>query len=179
MDGPTVPWTVADLFKSPSRLALTYHVMSTPYDVLSPVGGMVGGAAFLTTGVGTTLARSVAMGGLTGGAVGMTLGLAGMMSKARQGEALEPLPWNDDGIQTRVQGIQNNYKIRTLDLSVWTGVLVAGGIVAAYGTGSLGKGTWGIVQALSLGSVTGSLCGMGIIGVTEYKRNKQLEKDTL
>jgi hypothetical protein len=114
-----------------------------------------------------------ANGGLVGGALGISLGLAGLYGKASQGEALQPLPWNDDGIQTRVDGLAHNYIARTLDLSVWTGVAVAAALYAS----AKSPLKLSLMQTLSLGSVLGSLTGIAFIGVTENRIQKALDAD--
>jgi hypothetical protein len=176
MDGPTIPWTVADLFVSPPKLAMVYHVSSAGYSVFNPTGSLLGGVLALGsmarggTGPYTPL---IANGGLVGGALGITLGLAGLYSKARQGEALEPLPWNDDGIQMRVNGLQHNYKVRTLDLSVWTGVAVA---TALYAVRPKILSPLSLLQVVSLGSTLGSLSGMAFIANSERNAKLLLRK---
>lgn len=170
MDGPTIPWTVADLFLwSPHRQAMVYHVMVTPLAVFNPVGAFIGGAVGLFRGY--RLIPVIANGGLVGGALGMTLGLTALYNKASQGEGLKPLPWNDDGIQMRVSGLQHNYKVRTLDLSVWTGIAVATALYVARKTSPLS-----LLQAASLGTTVGGLSGMAFIAYTEKKIQQALNE---
>ena len=177
MDGPTIRWTVADLFVSPPKLAMVYHVSGAGYDVMNPAGSLMGGVVALGRmargGTGPYLPW-IANGGLVGGALGITCGLAALYSRARQGEALEPLPWNEDGIQMRVNGLQHNYKVRTLDLSVWAGVAVA---TALYAARPKFVPPLSFLQVLSLGSTLGSLSGMAFIANSERKIKNALEMD--
>lgn len=176
MDGPTVPYTIADVFLSSPRLAITYHVAGVSYDIFTPLGAIVGGAAGIVGGSSSSsTTRAVANGSLVGGALGMTLGLAALYSKAQQGDSLQPLPWNDDGIQTRVNGISQNYKIRTLDLSVWTGLAVAAALYATAKAPAVAK--LGLLQTLSLGSTVGSFTGMAFIAYSENQMQKALNND--
>ena len=176
MDGPKIPWTVADLFASSPKVAMVYHVASAGYDVFNPTGSLLGGIVALGMYRGGTgpYVTYIARGGLVGGALGATLGLAGLYSKAIQGEALEPLPWNEDGIQMRVRGLQQNYKVRTLDLSVWTGVAVATVVYAVRPKIML---PLSFLQLVSLGSTVGSLSGMAFIANSERNMKIALDKD--
>jgi hypothetical protein len=109
MDGPTIPFTVNDLFRPSPRLFMVYHVASAGYDIFTPMGAILGGGVgLLLKGTGAGVTYFAANGGLVGGALGISMGLAGLYGKASQGEALEPLPWNDDGIKTRVDGLAHN-----------------------------------------------------------------------
>lgn len=167
MDGPIIPWTVADLFHKPPKLAMAYHVVSAGYDALNPMGALLGGGLGLVRGNPVV---AMARGGLVGGGLGMVVGAAGMYSKSLEGDALKPLPWNDEGIATRVAGVQTNYKVRTLDLSVWTGMAIAG---VLYSRGVIRAGG-SLLNCLSLGSAVGGLSGFAFIGYTEYQMNKAL-----
>lgn len=169
MDGPIVRWTVADLFKSDKKTFMKYHVMESGYGALTPVGTILGGIVY---GVGVRpFPSALQMMGTTGlvtGVAGMVLGLTRMNKVAAQGETASP-PWTDDGIQNRVDGISHNFKVRILDLSVWSDMgLAAGALVLAGGPVKLGlsKGVGGILQALSLGTTVGSLSAFGCISST-------------
>lgn len=174
MDGPAVKWTVADLFASNANVAMTYHVMGAGYDALTPVGTLLGGAIYA---VGYRPMPALAFMGTTGlltGTVGMALGLTGMMSTARKGEKATPLPWNEEGVQQRVDGLKHNFKVRILDKSVWYGIGMAGGaLLFAGGPAKLGlsKGPLGVAQALSLGSAIGGLSAFGCIYATLPKKD--------
>jgi hypothetical protein len=174
MDGPKVPWTVADLFYRPPLLALTYHVSSAGYDFFTPVGAVVGGVTSVFRS-GSTI-QYVANGGLIGGATGITLGLVGMFAASKNPNA--KLPFDGDGLQTRAQGLKHNYKVRTMDLSAWTGLAIAGGYMAFAGKPTLlAGGTFGVLQALSLGSAAGSLAGITYITITEKRIKAALDAD--
>jgi hypothetical protein len=188
MDDPQVKWTIADIFASPPRLAMVYHVMGTSYDVFNPVGAIAGSlfgtvsllrnksAAIDAASKSRMLLKSIANGGLIGGALGITLGLAALYGKSRQGEKLEPLPWNEDGIQTRVSGIRHNYKIRTLDLYVWSGIAVGALSHSVRNTMNRPKVGLSLLQAISLGSTVGSISGIATIVSTEYFIRKTLNE---
>lgn len=75
--------------------------------------------------------------------------------------AKEPkFPWDEDGIQNRVDGLSHNYRVRCMDVGVWIGV-VAAGVVVAYKGGptqvGLSAGTMGKLQAVGLGSAVASI----------------------
>ena len=102
---------------------------------------------------------------LAAGGVGMLMGLGGMQSIARKGEKASP-PWNEDGIRNRVDGLSHNFKVRVIDLSVWSGIGLA--IVALIGIGGpirmkLSPGALGAMQAVGLGSAMGSMGAIGCI----------------
>ena len=167
----TVKWTVADLFKVNNKLFMTYHVMGSGYDYLTPVGCLLGAIGLPYTSKFSNLTRlqAAGTGGLIGGGTGMALGLLLMTSIAN---AKEPkIPWNEDGIQMRVDGISHNYKVRAMDLGVWIGVAAAGvGLMAVGGNPTklgLSAGAFGKLQALSLGSAAGSLGAIGFITATK------------
>ena len=185
MDGPAVGWTPFDLLKSAKdpRIPLTYHVMGAGYDFLTPVGAILGGGLY-TTGLWRPLPSVLTMmgtSGLVAGGMGSVLGLAGMAAAARKGEAnTTTLPWNEDGIQTRVNGLSHNFMVRVLDVSVWSGIGLAAGLLLFKGGPTalgLSKGTLGTFQALSLGSSVGSLSGMACIFATKRQERKELEGD--
>jgi hypothetical protein len=193
MDGPKIPWTVSDLFASPPRLAMVYHVIVTSYNVFNPMGSIMAGGLLLTAGrsfvssrhqqavaipsasKSQLLLRSMANGGLIGGILGITLGLGALYSKSRQGESLQPLPWNEEGIQTRVSGIQQNYKIRTLDLYVWVGAVFGALSHSVWNAMNQPKLGLSLLQTISLGSTVGSLSAITSIAYTEYQIRKALE----
>lgn len=166
MDGPTVPWTVADLFVKNPRVAMAYHVAGAGYDVLTPVGVIAGGLlSFTPLGKNSTPLRMMGTTGLIAGCTGMAVGLLGMSATASKGNEASP-PWNEEGIQQRVNGLKHNYKVRVLDKGVWLGIAAAGGLlVVTRSPARLGlyPGMLGIFQALSLGSAVGSVASMGCI----------------
>lgn len=185
MDGPVVPWTVADLFKSSPRLYMAYHTMGSGFDFFTPLGTMIGGGLYAAGWRPYPTALSM-MGtsGLVAGGVGMACGLAALANSARKGEANTPIPWNDECIQMRVNGLSNNFVVRVMDLSVWSGLGVAAGLLvykgggssaaAAFG-GSFSKGALGTLQLLSLGAAAGSLSGMACVTVAKRKEKKELD----
>eukprot|EP00970_Alexandrium_tamarense_P013598 scaffold3523_cov194-Alexandrium_tamarense.AAC.1 len=172
MDGPQVKWTPGDVFASNPSTFMTYHVMTAGYDAFTPLGAAAGAALY---GLRFRSLPSVyAMMGFTGliaGGIGMAVGLGGMQQKAQLGEKASP-PWNEEGIQQRVDGISHNFKVRVLDLSVWSGAGL--GLVTAIVAGGptrlrLSSGVLGVLQAVSLGSALGSLSAFGCIYATAPK----------
>lgn len=181
MEDPKIPWTIADLSSIPSaKMGVVYHVMGTPFDLFNPTGAVIGGLlSFTSFGKRVGAIPMIANGGLLAGGAGMSLGLMALYGVSQKGEQASP-PWNDEGIQQRVDGLRHNFHVRILDLSVWSGIGLAGGITAFIGGPAklgLANGTLGVLQALSLGSTVGSLAGMGCIAVQEYKVRKFLEED--
>lgn len=166
MDGPTVPWTVADLFVKNPQVAMAYHVAGAGYDVLTPVGVLVGGLlSFTPLRKNSTPLRMMGTCGLIAGCTGMTVGLLGMVATAKKGDEASP-PWNEEGIQQRVNGLRHNYKVRVLDRGVWLGIAAAGGLLVVTRSPArmgLHPSMLGILQALSLGSAVGSVASMACI----------------
>jgi hypothetical protein len=80
------------------------------------------------------------------------------------------MPFDDAGIQNRVDGMCHNYRIRAMDLGVWMGILAAGGVLAYKGcdasTLGLSTGTLGQLQAIGLGSASASVLSMLYISAT-------------
>jgi hypothetical protein len=178
MGEPVIKNTVADLFKSNPKLAVTYHVTSTPFCLLNTAGVLLGGGLY---GVGLfrpMFPSAWAMMGTTGlvaGSSGMLLGLAGMAGIAAKGEAASP-PWDDDGIQNRADRLGHNYMVRVLDLSAWCGMGVAAGALLFAGGPSklnLSGGPLGVFQALSLGTAIGGLGAFGCM----YSNRPSYEDD--
>ena len=179
MDGPTVPNTVHDIFRSNHKVFLTYHTMSTPFFLFNTVGSVVGAGIYgfglrtiparliaptLLTSSTSTLAVLTSTTGLGFGCLGTALGLAALSSIARKGENATPIPFTDEGVEQRANGLAHNFKVRIIDLSCWSGMgIAATALVVAGGPSKLKlcTGTLGVVQALSLGSALG---GLGAIG---------------
>lgn len=163
----SVKATLGDLFKSHPKFFLTYHVLDAGYDVLTPLGVALGGAAFYGLGYKPYPTALATMGtaGIIGGSTGMLLGCTRLIGTAIKGDKASP-PWNDQGIQQRVDGLSHNFNIRVLENSVWGGVGVAAACMyAAGGPQKLGlsPGVLGVVQGLSLGSAAGSVSGFTCI----------------
>lgn len=182
MDGPVVKYTVADLFQSSPRLFMTYHVMGTPFNIFNTAGVLLGGVLALTP-LRKRFPSALALMGTSGmiaGCGGMALGLAKMNMIAGKGDANEPIPWNDEGIQQRVDGISHNFKVRVLDISVWTGIgLATGALFFAGGPAKLGLSgkTLGVLQAMSVGSAIGGLSAFGCIFSTLPKKDDDDNED--
>jgi hypothetical protein len=175
MDGPKVSWTPFDTFKPNPKSAMTYHVMAAGYSAFNPLGATAGAVLY---GLGwrrfPTLMAAMGSAGLAAGGVGMLMGLGGMQSTAKKGEKAS-IPWTEEGIQQRVDGLSHNFKVRVIDLSVWSGIgLAAVSLVAGGGPRrlNLSPGLLGVMQAISLGSALGSLGAIGCIYSTSRKEGE-------
>lgn len=175
MDGPTVNWAPNDVFKSNPKAFMTYHVMQSGYSYLTPVGVVLGGL------ITKTPLKKMAFPRMTptqvSGTVGFAAGLAGMALGCtlmyRISTAEKPkLPWNDEGIQTRVDGLSHNFQVRTLDRGVTGAAVSTGGLMLAMGGPTslgLSAGALGVAQGLALGSGLGSLGSVWYIAVNKKK----------
>eukprot|EP00956_Cyclotella_meneghiniana_P044682 scaffold330268_cov73-Cyclotella_meneghiniana.AAC.3 len=149
---------------------MTYHVMLSGYSALTPMGAAAGGL-FHTIGLWRrypSVFASMGSASLLAGGVGIIIGLNGMSSTARKGKKASP-PWDDVGIQTRVDGLSNNFNVRVIDLSCWCGMgLSALSLIGAGGPSrmKLNPGVFGVMQAVGLGSALGSLGAIGCILLT-------------
>ena len=164
--GPSVSWTPFDTLKSNPQNAMTYHVMAAGYSALTPIGAASGAILY---GLGwrrfPTLFATMGAASLAAGGVGMLMGLGGMQSTARKGKKASP-PWNEDGVRNRVDGLSHNFKVRVMDLSMWSGIgLAAVALVGAGGPSrmKLSPGAFGAMQAVGLGSALGGLGAIGCI----------------
>jgi hypothetical protein len=187
MVDPTVQYTVHDLLRSHPKLFLTYHVISTPFDVFNTIGVVSGAGLY---GIGfrsvperlisskfmmSTTSRLAVMSATTGlafGCVGMALGATALTNLAMKGESATPTPFNEDGIKQRVNGLAHNFMVRVFDLSCWSGIGLASlSLLIAGGPSKLKlcSGTLGVLQALSLGSALG---GLGAVGCVYSMRTK-------
>lgn len=108
--------------------------------------------------------------GFGAGLVGMALGY-GLMYKISV--AKEPkLPFNEEGIQTRVDGLSHNFLVRVMDTSVIGGLASAGGLMIMLGGPTslgLSAGPLGVAQGIGLGSAVGSFAGIGCVAATKDK----------
>jgi hypothetical protein len=184
MDGPVVRATVQDLLQSYPYLSLTYHCATTGSFLLNTVGVAIGAGLY---GCGIhrlpLLAAApswAALSGTTGcalGGVGMAAGLAALAGISRKGENATPIPFTNDGVQQRVDGLRHNYMVRLVDLSCWSGMgLAATALVVAGGPAKLqlSVGTLGVMQALSLGSALGGLGAFGCLYSLRRKNQREL-----
>lgn len=181
MDGPKVPYTVHDMLLSNPKAFLTYHVMSTPFFLFNTMGSVVGAGlygiglrtiparliapAFITSST-SRLAVVTSATGLTFGCLGTLLGVAALSRVAMKGDDATPIPYNDEGVQQRVNGLSHNFMVRVVDLSCWSGMGIAATALLIAGGPSklkLCTGTLGVVQALSLGSALGGLGALGCL----------------
>lgn len=167
MNDPVISKTVADLFKGYPYMFITYHVMSSGYNLFTPIGALFDGAAHAIHGVrkGPTALQTMGSTGLIAGCAGMTLGLAALINAASKGDKASP-PWTIEGRQQRVDGLSRNFKVRALDLGVWSGIVFATGTLFFFGGPQvvrLSPGALGVAQGISLGSAIGSLASVGFI----------------
>lgn len=171
MDGPSVSWTVGDLFKFNNKVFLTYHCMGSGYDFLTPVGCLLGATILprMSKFSHLTPLQAAGTGGIVAGGAGMGLGLLALVGTATSKNP--KIPWTNDGIQMRVDGLSHNYKVRALDLGVWVGIAAAGGALL-YSGGSMQKfgllpGLPGQLQTVALGSAAGSIGATILIQLTK------------
>jgi hypothetical protein len=149
-DGPIVTKIIADIFNKTPKLFMLYHVNKTSFDFLCPIGFIIGG---IVHGTGlycpySNILQTMTTFSLQTSYIGMSLGTIGLGNAMWKGETLQPLRWNNDGIQQCVNGMSYNYKVRIMDQSVWAGIAVAAGCVSFYKYGT---------SSLENGAVTGSL----------------------
>jgi hypothetical protein len=178
MDGPVVKTTVADIFKPFPTLFLTYHSMESGFGYLSLVGALTGGAShYIARNRPFPHAiQTIGTGSVIGGCVGMALGLAAVAGIASKGPEASP-PWTMEGKQQRIDGLSHNFKVRVLDLGVWSGLSFAAGTLAVMGGPMklrFSAGPLGVAQALCIGSAAGSILSIGCVA---YHESKLLQDD--
>ena len=80
------------------------------------------------------------------------------------------MPFDDAGIQNRVDGMCHNYRVRAMDLGVWLGIISAGGTLAYNGGNptylGFSAGTLGRLQVVGLGSAAASILTSAYISAT-------------
>jgi hypothetical protein len=170
MDGPSVAWTVNDLFKFDNRSFLLYHCMFSGYDFCTPLGALIGGFVMPRTSkfAHLTTIQAAGTGSAIAGGIGLTLGFLALVGTAYSKDPA--IPFDDDGIKMRVDGLSHNYRVRAMDLGVWVGTAAAGGAMLAVGGPAklgLSVGSLGRVQGLALGSVAGSIAATVVIETTK------------
>lgn len=183
MDGPTIRWAPNDLFKGSPRAFLTYHVTSSGYAYMSLLGVTMGGVTSLIPSLQKrmfprlTALQAVGTMGIGAGFGGILLGLGAMYSVSQT--PTPKIPFTDEGIQQRVDGLSNNFKVRVLDASVVGGLSSVGGLMMVLGGPTslgLSAGTMGVLQGLSLGSAVGTLSAVAYI---ESKKNDLPESNVI
>lgn len=161
--------------KKNSRAAVHYHAISAGYQVLSPVGAVVG-AIVHGTGLWRPFPSAVATMGASGlvfGSVGALLGLQKQrrIASLTSSASSESLPWNDAGIERRADALSQNFVVRVLDLSALCGAGAAAGIVCAKGGPTalgLSSGAVGVLQALGIGTAAGGMSALGCIYANKH-----------
>jgi hypothetical protein len=170
MDGPTMKWAPSDVFKGNPRAYLTYHVASAGYSYMSLLGVTLGGVTSMIPAIKMrtfpklTALQAAGTVGIGAGVGGIMLGL-GTMYMMSQSEHPK-IPFTDQGIQQRVDGLSHNFQVRVLDASVVGGLASAGGIMMVLGGPTslgLSAGTLGVLQGLSLGSAVGTLSAVACV----------------
>ncbi len=187
MDGPKVPFTVYDVFRSSPKSFLTYHATSTAFFVFNTMGSVIGAGLYglgfrtvparliaptLMASSTSSLAVMTSTTGLAFGCIGIVLGIGKLSQIAMKGENATPIPYNDEGVQQRVNGLSHNFMVRLLDLSCWSGIGLAATVLLLAGGPSKVKlcaGTLGAVQALSVGSAIGGLGAFGCLYILRMK----------
>ena len=183
VDGPVMPFCVHDFLVSYPKLFMVHHALETPFQVFNMAGTLLGGVFYGVFRRPATFPSALAMMGTSGlvlGCCGSMLGLAKLCSIVAQGENNAPIPWNDDGIQQRVDGIRHNFKVRVLDTSSWGGIVLGGAALAVAAGGPtklrLSPGLLGVCQALCLGSAFGTMGAFGCIASLHNKGGSSPEK---
>jgi hypothetical protein len=170
MDGPTMKWAPNDILKGNPRAYLAYHVATAGYAYMSLLGVTLGGVTSMIPSLKTrtfpklTALQAAGTVGFGAGVGGILLGL-GAMYMVSKSESPK-IPFTDEGIQQRVDGLSHNFKVRVLDASVVGGLSSAGGIMMVLGGPTslgLSAGTLGVLQGLSLGSAVGTLSAVACI----------------
>ncbi|KAG7362713.1 hypothetical protein IV203_026073 [Nitzschia inconspicua] len=170
MDGPSVSFAPNDLLKFNNNLFLLYHVMGSGYDYLTPIGCIIGGLALpmIPKFKDLTRLQAAGTGAIYAGGAGMGLGFLALMNARSKKEP--KFPFDEAGMQNRVDGLTNNYRVRCMDLGVWLGVIAAGATLAYKRDPTmlgLSSGTFGRVQAVGLGSATASVLTNVYIAATK------------
>jgi hypothetical protein len=170
MDGPSVPFAPNDLLKFNNNLFLVYHVMGSGYDYMTPLGCLIGSVAFplIPKFKDLTRLQAAGTGAICAGGAGMGLGFLAMLNARSKKEP--KFPFDEAGMQNRVDGLTHNYRVRCMDLGVWMGVLAAGATLAYKGGPTplgLSPGTLGQLQAIGLGSAAASILTNVYISVTK------------
>ena len=176
MDGPYVKYTVNDLFSFHNTAYLTYHCMGAGYDMLSPVGCIVGGIGlpYMSRFKDLTRLQAIGTGGIIGGTFGMGLGLLALVGISQSKNP--KIPFDKDGIEQRVNGLKYNYFVRCLDLGVWLGIVGGAGGMLMYNGGfnnatlskvGLSSGKLGYLQAIGLASGTASVLSNVYVKMTK------------
>lgn len=150
MDGPSIRYTMNDIFIASPTMFLSYHCITTGSILFNNMGFLLGSGLYytgllrtaipqrlLSSIVGTTTASSVSSSygiasstfGLLFGSLGGVLGAGALIMTATKGESATPIPFTRDGIQQRVDGLSHNYMVRTLDLSSWMGIVTTATMV--------------------------------------------------
>lgn len=158
VQGPNIPWTIADLFANPPGLAVFYQSAGTPYDVGTPLGTVLGAALQPIVFSSSSLIQTAANGGLVCGFAGIAFGIVRYAVIARAA--------SDSDMQIRRDEVTSNSYVRALDAGTYTGCAIGALTLAvAGGPVSLGlaSGFLGALQGLSLGAAGGSLVTMAYI----------------
>ena len=150
--------------------------MGAGYDMLSPVGCIVGGIGlpYMSRFKHLTRLQAIGTGGIIGGTFGMGLGLLALVGISQSKNP--KIPFDKDGIEQRVNGLKYNYFVRCLDLGVWLGIVGGAGGMLMYNGGfnnatlskvGLSSGKLGYLQAIGLASGTASVLSNVYVKMTK------------
>jgi hypothetical protein len=182
MDGPTIPFTVADIVYNTSSPAasVTYHVVSNGFVSFTAFGNVLGVAAY---GMGMRkypLLVTMGTASLGFGAFGSFFGYMGLHF-AKQANNPDFPPWDTEGTEMRANGMHHNFRVRLLDAGAWSGIGAAAGtlLLTGWSPARLGysAGKLGIAQVLSQGCAIGSTLAM--VGIYLDKQKQKREEKEL
>jgi hypothetical protein len=172
MDGPYIPYAPADAFLGFNKPYMVYHSAQSGFSFISPIGAVLGAILPAVTKTRVTRIQSMALGSLIAGGAGCLLGLGLLAKKASDGEN-QKLPWNDEGIQQRIDGLSYNYHVRAVDV----------GSAAGAGAGLFARLAFipptalSGVQAMALGVVLGSVGANIHVALQKRSENDKMEED--
>lgn len=115
----------------------------------------------------TTL-QAVGTGSAMGAGLGLSLGLFALIGTAYSKNLT--IPFDEEGIEQRVNGLKHNYGVRAMDLGVWIGTATAGGTMLLAGGPTrfgLSMAPLGHIQGLALGAMTGLVVSNVVVQVTK------------
>ena len=171
MDGPYVPYAPADAFSGSSIPYLTYHVAQAGFSFISPIGAVIGAIVPSIAKTRVTRIQSIALGSLIAGGAGALLGVGGLVRTAYSDS--NKVPWNDEGIQQRVDGLSYNYHVRAVDM----GSAIGAGVGLFARTAFIPPTALSVPQAMALGVVLGSIGANGFVLQQKRSEAKEFEQD--
>eukprot|EP00540_Astrosyne_radiata_P018897 CAMPEP_0116822346 /NCGR_PEP_ID=MMETSP0418-20121206/216_1 /TAXON_ID=1158023 /ORGANISM="Astrosyne radiata, Strain 13vi08-1A" /LENGTH=159 /DNA_ID=CAMNT_0004450447 /DNA_START=182 /DNA_END=661 /DNA_ORIENTATION=- len=148
-------------------MTVVYHVLGTSWDIGTPLGSFLGLLISFKYYMHTPTLECMANGAFGFGMLCMIFGVMRLVMTAFMGTSSSLRPWTTEGIQQRADDLNGNYKVRTLDLTVWSfmGLSVVQMLSVGVFSPPLVEGTWGVIQTLSLASALGGVVGVVLIVV--------------